>query len=202
MQTIQHHSRLYHKFFEDWAELKILDENGSCHLERTYVGKFYRSPLRGNRRIIWKLLYLSLFLLAASFFIFGGIQDVPANHAFFPSLLTAVSIFSLAVLFWSLCCNITAPQEMIIRQYRASSIELISRSRLCCECLLLTALFILIVSLHEQEEILLRSILCILCHLFAAGFSLLISVLEKKLSYQIMPPRAVRPENSTLIRYE
>lgn len=202
MRNQNHHSRSYHKFFEDWAEQRIFDENGKMHIERVYVGNYYRSPLSGGRRIARRVLYVLLYVLSVASFIKSGVKDIPANHAVVPSLTVAVCIFALALLAPPLCRNLITPEEMIVRQYRAGSLDLIRMSGVAAGalCAATVANLLFLIAVHDAP--LQETLSCVLGYLVAAGFAYLLHLLEQRLDYEVLPPRVSRPENSTVIQFE
>lgn len=202
MRDRTYHSRSYHKFFEDWAERKVYDSNGKMQVERVYIGNYYRSPLSKQKRVIRRIQYILLYALAVAFFVISGTQDVPVNHATIPSLFVAVCIFPLTVLLLPLFRNLTMPEEMIIRQYRAASLDLIRISAVSAGVLAVTALVQLLFLVVMDNSCMLETILCAAGYLIAAGGIFLLHLLERRLEYEIIPPRADRPENSTVIKFE
>lgn len=202
MREKNYHSRSYHKFFEDWAEWKVYDENGKMHVERIYVGNYYCSPLNKRQRIVRRVLYVLLYILSVASFIMSGIRDVPVNHAMLPSLATAVCLFPLALLALPLCRYLTAPEEMIIRQYRFSSLDLIRMSGITAVTLTVAMLFDLLFLIMTDGTPVWETLFCALGYFTAAGFTFILHQLEQRLDYKILPPRTSRPENSTVIQFE
>lgn len=201
MRERNYHSRSYHKFFEDWAERKVYDINGKMHVERVYVGKYYCSPLTTKQRVIQRVLYVLLYILSVALFTISGIRDIPVNHATIPSLSVALCIFPLAWLVFPLLRNLTMPREMIIRQYRTSSLDLIRISGIAAFALAVASLvnlLFLVTGIGPLRE----TIVCALGYLAAAGFLLGLRLLEQHVKYKILPPRASRPEHSTIIEFE
>lgn len=201
MRKRNYHSRSYHKFFEDWAELKRLDENGKIHVERVYVGKYYRSPLTIGQRIARQLLYVLLYGLSIALFVMGGIRDIPVNHSLIPSLFVAICIFPLAWLILPFFRNLTMPREMIIRQYRAASLDLIRISGIASGALAVAALVNLLFLVTGNSS-LWETVECALGYLVAAGLLFALRFLEQRLKYEVLPPRTSRPEYSTIIEFE
>lgn len=201
MRERNYHSRSYHKFFEDWAEKRVYDINGKQHVERVYIGKYYRSPLTTKQRIVQRGLYVFLYILSVGLFIMSGIRDIPVNHSIIPSLSVAVCIFPLAWLLFPLFRNLTVQREMIIRQYRASSLDLIRVSGITSGVLAITALINLLFLVTGNGP-LGETILCAVGYLIAAGFLFILRYSEQHLKYEILPPRASRPEHSTIIEFE
>lgn len=201
MRKRNYHSRSYHKFFEDWAEKKVYDINGKLRVERVYVGKYYRSPLSAKHRMIQRGIYVLLYILSVALFILGGTKDIPANHSLIPSIFVAICIFPLAMLLSPLLRNLTAPKEMIIRQYRASSLDLIRVSGIAAGALTITAIASLLFLITNSSSAW-ETVICALRYLFAAGFLLALNRLEQRVNYEVLPPRASRPEQSTIIEFE
>ena len=129
-------------------------------------------------------------------------MDIPANHALLPSLAAVVCLFTLALLALPLFQNLIAPEEMIIRQYRAASLDLIRMSGIASCVLAAAALVNLLYLLITGGASVWGTLLCVLGYLASAGFSLILHLLERHLAYTVIPPRNSRPENSTVIQYE
>lgn len=198
----QHHSRSYHRFFEDWAEQQILDESGKIRITRVYIGKYYLNAYSSARRILQKILYAVLYLLSVTCFIFSGIQYTPVNMAVVPSAAAAICTFALAFLAFPVFYHLISPAEMIIRQYRRASLELISKSTVVASLLALAALIELVSIFFVADAPTVTTLLCALGYFLSAAFSFSLRLLEKRTPYAVLPPRVERPENSTVIQYE
>lgn len=201
MRERNYHSRSYHKFFEDWAERKVYDINGKLHVERVYVGNYYSSPLASNQRVAQRIIYVLLYILSIALFIASGIQDIPVNHSIIPSLAVALCIFPLAWFVFPLFRNLTAPKEMIIRQYRASSLDFIRISGITSFALAVAGLINLLFLIWGSGPVR-ETILCALGYFAAAGLLLGLRLWEQHLKYKVSPPRASQPEHSTVIEFE
>lgn len=198
----QYHSRSYHRFFEDWAEQQIEAENGKIQIKRVYVGKYFLNAYSKPRWILQKILYVVLFLLCAACFVFGGVQNTPVNMALVPSAAVAVCIFALALLAFPVFHNVLSPAEMIIRQYRHASLDLISKSTAAALLLAATALIEAASLFFLSEAPTGTTLLSALGFLLSAAFAFSLGLLEKATPYAVLPPKAARPENSTVIQYE
>lgn len=164
-------------------------------------GKYYSSPLSTKQRTVQRILYVLLYVISVALFIISGCRDIPVNHTLIPSFFVALCIFPLAWLALPLFRNLTAPKEMIIRQYRASSLDLIRVSGITAVALIVPAL-VNLVSLIIIDGPLLETIMCSFGYLVAAGLMFVLRFLEQHLKYKITPPRASRPEHSTIIEFE
>ena len=198
----QHHSRSYHRFFEDWAEQQILDEHGKICITRIYVGNYYLNAYSKAYQIFQEILYAVLYLLSVICFVFSGIQYTPVNMAILPSAAAAICTFALAFLAFPVFYNLFSPAEMIIRQYRRASLELISKSTFVASVLALAALVELVSLFFISDAPIKTTLSCVLGYILSAAFSFSLRLLEKRTPYAVLPPKAERPENSTVIQYE
>lgn len=91
---------------------------------------------------------------------------------------------------------------MIIRQYRASSLDLIRMSGIAAISLAATALVNLLFLLIADGTSAPETLICVLGYLSGACFTLILHLLERRLNYTVIAPRNNRPENSSVIRFE
>jgi hypothetical protein len=198
----QYHSRSYHRYFEDWAENVTTDKGGAPVIERIYVGSYYSANLSKARRVLRKILYAALYLAAAALYGFTSTRNTDVNMMSYASAPIVLSFPVLLGLAISLYFNLAAPAEMIVRQYRDASITF---SRVCLAAFVLLGLSSLTSLLYltlTPDAPIRQTLLCGGGYLLSALAVFVIWRLEKALAYTILPPRAERPENSTILSYE
>lgn len=197
----QLHSRSYHRYFEDYAELEIPDDKGGYSIRRVYVGKYYRVDLPDRSVRILKIRILVLYLIAAAlYFAAGLLSAVSANR--YVAILTMFSLIAILLLALPVCSRLLAPREMQIRSYRDSSQRLKNYSlfafvTLCICCIGNAAGSFLLGGFSLSG-----SIPSVLMYLAAALFVLFLYLTEKHTPYKILPPKHERPRLSSPIRYE
>jgi hypothetical protein len=197
----QLHSRSYHRYFEDYAELEIPDDKGGYSIRRVYVGKYYRVDLPDRSAWILKIRILVLYLIAAAlYFAAGLLSQVSASR--YVAILTMLSLIAVLLLALPVGSRLLAPREMEIRSYRDSSLRLRDFSLFAlvtlCGCCIGNAAGSLVLA----EFSFAGSIPSVLMYFLSAMSVLLIYRTEKRTPYKILPPRNERPRMSSPIRYE
>ena len=197
----QSYRKAYHRFFEDYAEIRTPNEKGREVIRRVYVGQYFKTALDDRTHRRRKGIILALFLLSAVLCLYGGLT-APASGARFTALLTMASLLSLVLLGVSVFYRLTAPREMEKRVYRDSSERLRTTGFLSAVCLLFTAVGMLITALGNEAYVLSDNGTGILAFTLAGAAALGLALLEKKTGYDVLPPKHQRPEGAAPIRYE
>ena len=58
------HSRYYHRRFEGFMEQMVTGEDGRRRIRRVYVGDYFSQDMPDRRRVLTRILYAGLWLLA------------------------------------------------------------------------------------------------------------------------------------------
>jgi hypothetical protein len=195
----QYHSRVYHRYFEGWAEKVVIAGAGTPVIKRVYIGSYYSANLTGRQRLLRKLLYVALYLVAAALYGFTGTRNTAVALVKYASVPVGLAFPVMLCLLVPLYFNLTVPAEMIVRQYRDSSATLRGVCAAAFALLGLSALTALLFLALTPDAPAGQTLLCAGGYLLSASAVFAIWRLEKKLVYTVLPPRAERPEYSTVI---
>lgn len=202
MAKKQHHSSAYHRYFEGFAERKCYDENGNTHIERVYVGNYYRRKTSDRHLKALKARYVVLYLLSMAAFLFAGTRDTQLNVVVYVYIPVVLALAAMLYLIFPLFYNLTVPREMMIRSYRDSSEKLI-RISICAAVLqAVSALMTIIGMICIPGQVGPQQFLSVAGFLVGAGLLLWIWQTERCAEYETLPPKNARPERSSVIKYQ
>lgn len=197
----QYHSRAYHRYFENYAEKEILSPDGGSTILRVYVGNYYRAELSDHAlRVRKRSVGLGYFGILASFLIGGLLAKVSAVS--WVAIATMPALIAVLFLAFPVFSYLTVPREMEIREYRDSSINLISGSLAAAICLAVCFAATLVGVLISPDFSLPQNLTSLVLYFLAMVCAFLIFALEKRTAYRKLPPRQERPAESSPIRYE
>ena len=179
------HSKHYHRYFEDYSERLVADENGKRHIERKYVGKYYSRNCSELGWLLIKAGYSLLIMTAAVLFSWGSMQDVPANKLQIVAMCNAVSTLSgFALVVVAVIC-LTKKQKMDVHDYRSG----FKRLKLFClvtsVCMAVNGGAILLAAATETVERSENSFAAGLTILLAAVLLFVVFCLEKQAHYTV-----------------
>ena len=197
----QYHSHAYHRYFENYAEKEVLSPDGGSTILRVYVGNYYRAELpdhvlRARKRGVG----LGYFGILAGFLIGGRLAKVSAVS--WVAIATMPALIAVLFLAFPVFSYLKAPREMEIREYRDSSINLISGSLASAICLAVCFAATLAGVLIFPDFSLTQNLPSLALYFLAMICAFLIFALEKRTVYLELPPRQERPAESSPIRYE
>ena len=196
----QKHSRSYHRYFEDYAESQVLDENGRVIIRRVYVGRYYRVKLSDRSLRRQKLLFVLLYLLAAVLFLWAG-STLRVSAVGAAAVFTAAALIALLWLAVPVFRRLTAPREMEVRAWRESAEQLRHVSLGAAVCLLACAVVTCGVCAASPDHSMAEAVPGLILYVLSGGLALAIHLLERRTEYEILPPKHQRPEGSSPIRY-
>ncbi len=117
-----YHSGSYHRYFEDYSETKVTDENGRTRIFRNYTGDWYTRDLEGRRSVLLKIAYVVLFLIYTAFLVNLALMARESDRMWYvaaPEFGMALMIF---IYGYTLFVNyLPSPKVQTIGQYKASS---------------------------------------------------------------------------------
>lgn len=200
MAKNQYHSGAYHRYFEGYAERKYYDEKENMHIERVYIGNYYRRNISDKRHKALKLQYGVMYVLALAAFLFAGTRDTQLNGVIYVYIPVILSLVAMLCLIFPLFYNFTAPREMIIRTYRDSSEKLKFVSACAAVLQVISAVATIFGMFYVPGQLGLQQFLSIAGFLVSALLLLWLCQTERCLEYEELPPRNERPENSSVIR--
>lgn len=192
------HSRAYHRHFEGYAEVEDANEKGKTIIRRVYVGNYYRLDLSQKKRVLLRLAYLGLLLLIGSSFGLAASRPVGANSTWYLAIAQMLTLCSLGATAISLLAHCTAPREMTIGDWKASSKKLRRNALLSALLLELTAFLTGGYLLFTRENWAVH-LLCIGLYAAAGLLAVLLNRLEANAPYAIRSSQAQMPEDSAYI---
>ena len=198
-QPAAFHSRNYHRFFEDWAEVQRTDENGHPVIERVYAGTWYVHPLEKKERFLLLAGYFLVWILASALFIWGAAQPVEVNSKWYVTIFEAITAGALFWMLVSLCNYAASPLRLTINGYRSSSVNLRHSAITAAIVLSLAAAAVVIWNLTNIPVNDSRRWLCAAAFLLSAVLCFVINRIEAKIIYDEIPADQVPPEGSIII---
>lgn len=200
MAKKKRHSSAYHRYFEGYAERECYDEKGKRHIERVYVGNYYRRAVSDGQHKALKAQYAVMYLLSLAVFLFAGTRDTQLNTARYVYIPVILSLVAMLCLLVTIVFNLIAPREMVIRAYRDSSEKLIYTSISTAVLQIVNALATIFGMFYVPGQVGLDQCLSIAGFLISAGILLWLWQTERCLEYEELPPRNTRPERSSIIK--
>ena len=100
---------LYHRYFEGYSESRVMKPGGKSKIVRQYVGSYYTRDCSDSMWVVWKLIYIFMFIAATFLYVLGMIRQVGANTVVYTALPGLVSAIPVVILFATLCsCSVTS----------------------------------------------------------------------------------------------
>jgi hypothetical protein len=129
------HSWSYHRFFEGYKEVKVLDANGRPSIKRIYTGTWFKQNLSTSKYVLLRTWYVLLF----AGIIFMLIQAASlqkesgqVQYLVIPEIATTGGIF---LLFYVLFVNyLFVPKRMTLHDYRSSAVLIKQAAMLLSIC--------------------------------------------------------------------
>ncbi len=110
------YNKSYHRFFEGYTEKEVYDAGtGKRHIERVYVGPYFRHKMDDKAWKKLKVKYLLILLWSINCMI---IQGVSVSAAWYTVIPSAVTLLSLLWLAFYVLAYVSHGRELEIRQYR------------------------------------------------------------------------------------
>ena len=192
------HSKAYHRHFEGYTELEETDEKGRTIIKRVYVGDYYRLDLPKKKRVLLRLVYAVLVLLTAALFGFAASRPVGANMTWYIAIAQMVGLFLIGILCVDLLSHSTAPRDMTIGDWKASSKKLQNNSKYAALAMELLALLTLLYLLLNGESWG-THLLCVLHYVMAGAAALVLNRLEANAPYRTWHSTEEAPEDGSYI---
>lgn len=199
MEKQPHHSQVYHKYFEGYAEKQVI-KDGKIRIERVYVGNYYRASGLNRARILRKILYVLLYFISVFSLVSAGLLDLEINYFKCTAITQAAGFFTLLLFLIPLFFHTIAPITMTIRDFRDSS-ENLKRLGLAATVALGINFVLMLFSIITGKAPFRASWRCLLANALSCCAIFAVFLLEKRQKYEIIPPSNRRPEKSSIIRY-
>ncbi len=178
------HSSYYHKRYQGYMEKLYRDENGKKHIQRIYIGEYYTQDIEEKKRVLIRILYAVLYILAAGLFIFFSVRKTEGNLTMYVQFLSFLTIAAMFALMIFLITYIAAPKHMTAWEHysgpaRVKIFSLLSATLIASVALAVTVFVI------SHREIKFSSELINISGYVAASFSMfLINRIEAKIQYK------------------
>ena len=192
-------SRIYHKHFQGYTEIRETKPNGRTRIKRCYTAPWQQHDISGKAWIQVKALYAFLSLLAAAFYLVALTRDLGSNHSWFvalPGLTAGMFLFLLLIVTIQ---YIVTPRKMTLWEHTSSTSKLKLFSLLALILLFLTAAATGIYALMESDGTALQELLCAGLLLLSSVCAALIHRIESHMAYTTIPNDTLPPEGGYLI---
>ena len=197
----QYYSQPYHRYWQDYSERKVCDQNGNIRIERVYVGKYYRPVFTAKELLKRKLGYTLLYLLGISLFIWCNTRPLVCMVSLPVGVGQCLSTLSLLWLLVELIAFWLQPEKLEEKHFRDTVTYFKRACLFSAGCLFATAIaiawFLLYFNGFEFE----RSLECLVGYVVSAGVVLSIYCIHKRVRYLVLPGRNERPPESSMIEY-
>lgn len=193
------HRAAYHRHFEGYSEYEVVDEKGYTRIQRVYTGMYYIHPLEKRQRILLKVVFVALWLVAVALFVLGAMQPGTGNNRWYVSIWQVGDVVGLAWALFGLFNYLTVPRKMTIGDWRSSSQKLKHGSLFAAVFLWVTAIMILLDLILSAVNVGMH-LLCAVCFLFSGLCMIAEWFLENKIVYKQMASEATAPNHAAHIR--
>lgn len=192
------HSKAYHRYFEGYTELEETDEKGKTVIKRVYVGDYYRLDLPKAKRISLRVVYAGLIMLTAALFWFAASRPVGANMTWYFAIVQMVGVCMIGLLGVNLLSHCTAPRDMTVGDWKASSGKLKRNSAYTAATMELLALLTLAYLLINGENWRIH-LLCVALYAVAGLSALVLNRFEANAPYLTYRSTEEAPEDGSYI---
>lgn len=194
------HSAAYHRFFNGYSEIPVLDEQGRrVKIRRIYTGRLYTQQLTQAQKTGLKIGYLCLLFLACFLFIHAVVMDIPCNYIWYVSAAEALVFPGILWLVPVLISYLPANGEFKISEYRSGPRHLRYASLLCAAAsaaaVCMAALSLCLDQMPFSAEFAVYTVK-LLC---SAALFLLVNRLEAHVPYKIHSSGVSAPEGAVEI---
>lgn len=201
MTKKQYHSGAYHRYFEGFAERKYYDEKENMHIDRVYVGNYYRRNISDKYHRVLRIQYIVMYVLSLAAFLFAGTRGTQLNTVTYVYIPVTLSVIAMLCLSIPLFYNLTAPREMMIRTYRDSSERLMQIDMCAAVLQAMNALTTIVGMVSIPGQFGLNQFLSIGGFLASAVILLWLWQTERHLEYETLPPKNVRPPHASVVKF-
>ncbi len=193
------HSRMYHRYFEGYAEVKEVGKNGKEHIKRIYVSEYYCPKLSRKMRMLLKMVHIMFFAMALYLFVCGAVATVESNSVKVIIVFEAAVTIGFVALLVAVIDYLLAPGKMKIFEFKASSESIKTASVLTAVGSALCFTAKLIYAFFQQGTATYKEIQSISCLMLSAIFLLIMYGVERKIQYEKVENTEAAPEDSMLM---
>jgi hypothetical protein len=177
------HSDAYHRFFEGYSELKVVDPSGRIRIRRIYTGVHYRPRLSRKQMVLLRLLYPPVFAAAVALFLVAALRGVPSNTLWYAALPQACTLPMLVWFLISFLSYLPIKEQLEIGEYNRSSVPLKRAALIGAVCALLSGVMALVSLFGEGGSALLGELCTAGLFMLAAALLFLIGLTEARIPY-------------------
>ena len=192
------HSKAYHRHFEGYTEVETTNEKGKTVIQRVYVGDYYRLDLPKKKRVLLRLTYAALIGLIGVMFGLASSRPVGANMVWYMAIAQMLTLGGIGAMIIKLLSHATAPRDMTIGDWKASSKGLRKSAQFSAILLeldmFLTALYLLLKGENWGTHL-----LCIGLYALAGLVAMVVDRLEANAPYLTFPSTEAAPEDGSYI---
>lgn len=192
------HSKAYHRHFEGYTELEETDEKGKTVIKRVYVGDYHRLDLPKKKRVLLRFGYAALIVLTAMLFWSAASRPVSANSTWYLAVVQMVGVCLIGLMGVNLLSHCTAPRDMTVGDWKASSGKLKRNSKFTALVMELLALLTLLHLLLNGESWGIH-LLCVALYAAAGLAALVLNRLEVNAPYLTYPSTEEAPADGSYI---
>ncbi len=116
------YSWAYHRFFEGYAERKVLGPDGKEKIERYFIGDTHRHRMTDAQWICLKLAYFLIYLLAAGAFLIATTKKAAGNYLWYVQVGEALCGLSLFILLYFLILYLASKRVLDTHSYRQNTV--------------------------------------------------------------------------------
>lgn len=122
MDTRSYHSLSYHRYFENYTEYQVWDQNGRKKIVRRYTGPVYSQDISGCLYVLLRAGYVCLYAAMLLLLVSVGIQERAGDTTWYIVLSEMATIIFLSFLGFNLLVNyLFLPRRMTSGDYNSSS---------------------------------------------------------------------------------
>ena len=192
------HSKAYHRHFEGYTEVEMVNSKGKVVIQRIYTGDYFRLDLPRNKRIGLRLVYVLLWLIACALFGFAASRPIGANMTWYPAIVQMLTVCALAALLFSLISHCSAPRDMTVGNWKSASVNLKRRAGFAALFLELNA-FVTGVYLLLKGDRWVAHLLMILLYALSGLLLVVVNRLEANAPYLTIPNTKPAPPEGSYI---
>ena len=189
----QYRSRAFNKYFEGYVEYREPDVNGRMRIKRVYRGLYYIQDLNIQRRILLRILYVTLFVACAALFVYCASRRMDCNTYWYVAAGQCLCMIGLVWAAYALCNYLFAPQRMTIGAWRSAVRSLQRASLFMAAATAITALMTLLYFILHRADAL-AHLYNIGGYLLCTGLMLSLFFIERRVPYQTVQSADPAPE--------
>ena len=175
----------FDKMFEGYEQRTFFDANGKQVTKMVYTGPRYVQQLEDRQRIIYKILFLVLFILGLGLTVISGILRVPANFALYVNIAEAFCIVSGVLTAIYIFMYVGAVKAMETYAYKRAHDRLWLLSLISGALSFIAAICSFIATLASKDTGNFQSWLCVILQLLSGACYIIIFILERRTEYII-----------------